>query len=81
VQEVLSLLQSLPAEAGSWAVGVEQLQNTVAGWRQRWPSVQQPTADACLTVIHVRQLLLDALMQEWPREQQYQGQTIYQVTS
>lgn len=75
VQEIVTLLQSLPPGTA----GVEQLEKTVAGWAQRWPSVQQPTADACLTVIHVRQLLLDALMQGWPREQQHQGQTIFQV--
>jgi len=75
LQEVVTLLQSLPPGAA----GIEQLQAMVARWSQRWPSVQQPTADACLTVIHVRGLLLDALMQEWPQDQQHQGQTIYQV--
>ena len=75
LQEVVTLLQSLPPGTA----GIEQLQAVVARWSQRWPSVQQPTADACLTVIHVRGLLLDALMQEWPRDQQHQGQTIYQV--
>ncbi|DBA87788.1 TPA: hypothetical protein ACH3X1_004785 [Trebouxia sp. C0004] len=77
LQEVVTLLQSLaPGTAG-----IGQLQAMVARWSQRWPSVQQPTADACLTVIHVRGLLLDALMQEWPRDQQHQGQTVYQILS
>jgi hypothetical protein len=75
LQEVVTLLQSLPPGAA----GIEQVEAVVARWSQRWPSVQQPTADACLTVIHVRGLLLDALMQEWPRDQQHQGQTVYQV--
>ncbi len=75
LQEVVTLLQSLPPGAA----GIEQVEAVVTRWRQRWPSVQQPTADACLTVIHVRGLLLDALMQEWPRDQQHQGQTVYQV--
>ena len=72
---MVSLLAGLPAGA----VDVEALQKQVEGWCQRWPSVQQPSADACLTVIHVRGLLLDALMQEWPREQQHAGQSLFQV--
>lgn len=75
LQEIVSLLASLPAGG----VSVEGLQKTVAGWCQRWPSVQQPSADACLSVLNVRQLLLDALIQEWPREQQHKGQTLFQV--
>lgn len=71
----MSLLAGLPGGA----VDVEGLHNKVEGWCQRWPSVQQPSADACLTVIHVRQLLLDALIQEWPREQHHAGQTLFQV--
>ena len=41
--------------------------------------MQQPSADPCLTVIHVRQLLLNALTQEWPRSLKHQGQTLHQV--
>ncbi|KAL3131372.1 hypothetical protein ABBQ38_007687 [Trebouxia sp. C0009 RCD-2024] len=75
MQEVVALLGSLPAGT----VDVEGLQKMVQGWCQRWPSVQQPSADACLTVIHVRQLLLDGLILEWPREQHHAGQTVFQV--
>ena len=69
------LLAGLPAGG----VSVEGVQKMVVSWCQRWPSVQQPSANSCLTVINVRQLLLDALMQEWPRQQQHKGQTLYQV--
>lgn len=33
-------------------------------WRERWPSAQQPSADACLNIVNSRDLLLQALSQE-----------------
>lgn len=33
-------------------------------WRERWPSAQQPSADACLNIVNARDLLLQALSQE-----------------
>ena len=77
-QEVLDLLDRLPAGSAGTA-GVEALQRLVERWDKRWPSVQQPSADACLTVINVRQLLLNALLEEWPRAHQHQGRTVFQV--
>ena len=70
----MTLIHSLPLGTA----GVKPLQEMVGSWCQRWLSVQQPSADACLTLIHVRQLLLSALEQEW-RQQQHEGQTMYQV--
>ena len=76
VQEVVSLLRGLPPNTAD----VTSLQSAVVGWCQRWPSVQQPSADACLTLINVRQLLLSALSKEW-RHHQHQGQSMHQVSS
>ena len=75
---MLDLLDRLPA-GGTGSVGVQALQSLVERWDQRWPTVQQPSADACLTVINVRQLLLNALLEEWPRSHKHQGQTVFQV--
>jgi hypothetical protein len=40
------------------------LSSLVDSWRERWPSAQQPSADACLSVVSSRDLLLQALSRE-----------------
>ena len=86
MQEIVDLLAKAPAGAAGTAgtagtAGIAALQDLVSRWAERWPSVQQPSADPCLTVIHVRQLLLNALTQEWPRSLKHEGQTLHQVHS
>jgi hypothetical protein len=69
------MLSSLPGNSAD----VPGLQRLCDRWLHRWPSVHHPTADAALTVINVRDLLLDALMQQWPRQQKVNGSSMLQV--
>ena len=61
MQEVLSLLKDLPRGQP----GMAQLQQLCSTWAARWPSVQQPSAEVTLAVLHSRRLLLDSLATEW----------------
>ena len=61
LQEVLSLLKQVP----QGQTGMLQLQQLCSTWAGRWPSVQQPSAEVTLAVLHSRRLLLDSVATEW----------------
>ena len=48
-------------------------------WRSRWPSVHHPRANSCLTVINVRDLLLDAILPQLPPTDTASGLSAWQV--
>ncbi len=61
-QEALEVLRS--GGADSSGISMSALSALGNRWRERWPSAQQPSADACLSVISSRDLLLQALSRE-----------------
>lgn len=56
------MVRSGGATAG--AINMAGLSALTGRWRERWPSTQQPSADACLSIVNARDILLQALSRE-----------------
>lgn len=59
MQEALEMVRSRDGRPA-----VIDMSRLAGRWRERWPSAQQPSADACLSIVNSRDLLLQALSQE-----------------
>lgn len=61
------------------SLSFSQLHGLTEQWRSRWPSIHHPNADSCLTVINVRDLLLDALLPQLAPTDPTSGLTSWEV--
>lgn len=69
---------TLVGSAAPGGVSRGSLAELMEGWRGRWPSLHQPSSEACLTTLHARELLLDSLLRKM--QPALDGKTPFQVS-